>query len=721
MSRMAKFPKDHSKKGRKKGDDLQGTSKKPIEASQLNKKKTITYRYKLRMGNLNPLKSVGTRLFYIFFVSSMIFVLLLGGISYQKAKSIVQDNAKESNLQTVIQTSEKLDIIFNSLQESLQQIFFDKELQANLTRLSEPNLTKYDQFTVIKDISTKMGTLTSTISGSRALYIISLDQSYDPITAGVPDTGLVADIQSKPWYSELTKSPSAVWEAVPNGDNGVFRYIHSFRMQTGSGMYIAAMDIKLSNLNSQLQHVSLGRGSKIELIDDNGVIVAANVDLSQEKLEPVTSVIKSSEETASMTTKDQNGKSVLAVYNKLEISGWKLAGIVPVSNLILDAKSILTTTFITAAVVAVIAILLGFWMVRMIARPLGTMSKLMQEGAGGNLLVRMQHKSHDEIGQLSASFNSMMNQITELVGHANNSASEVLGTASELAEASRKTALSAKEIAIATEEIANGAGSLSNEAERGSDLTEHIGTQVSAVITSNQEMQASAREVEQSSELGTNYLKELMNKTSLTGQMTRSLAERVNSLHQSSASVMKVLDVMQSITQQTNILSLNATIEASRAGAAGKGFMVVADEIRQLADQSKKSIAIVGQIAHQIQHEMNETIAALEEVNPLFEQQIHSVNETNEIFVSVQDQMNRFIQKLDIVTESIAGLSQSQEILSEAMTNVSAVAEESSATSEEVASLSSEQQTVGDQLVQLSGKLEKVSDQLRESLSKFKI
>ena len=135
-------------------------------------------------------------------------------------------------------------------------------------------------------------------------------------------------------------------------------------------------------------------------------------------------------------------------------------------------------------------------MVRMIARPLGKLNLLMKEGAKGNLNVRTDHKSQDEIGQLSASFNDMMEQITGLVQQTSNTAQEVLRTATELSDASKKTAISAKEIAVATEEIANGASSLAVEAERGGDLTNNISKQMQMVVSANEEMGKSARHVE---------------------------------------------------------------------------------------------------------------------------------------------------------------------------------------------------------------------------------
>ncbi|GJM79535.1 hypothetical protein HMSSN139_20310 [Paenibacillus sp. HMSSN-139] len=149
--------------------------------------------------------------------------------------------------------------------------------------------------------------------------------------------------------------------------------------------------------------------------------------------------------------------------------------------------------------------------------------------------------------------------------------------------------------------------------------------------------------------------------------------------------------------------------------------MVVADEIRGLAEQSRQSIEMVAGIADGIMNEMNETVIALSEVTPLFGKQREAVKETNAIFYDVQEQMQAFIDRLDSVTASIEQLVVSQGVLSESMGNVSAVAQQSSATSEEVASLSGEQQNVSEMLVQLSNNLEQASTKLEQKLALFKI
>jgi methyl-accepting chemotaxis protein len=227
--------------------------------------------------------------------------------------------------------------------------------------------------------------------------------------------------------------------------------------------------------------------------------------------------------------------------------------------------------------------------------------------------------------------------------------------------------------------------------------------------------------VQKSSEQGIEYMSELINKTNATEAMTRSMVEKVDNLKESTRSIVKILDVLGNITKQTNILSLNATIEAARAGTAGKGFMVVADEIRKLADQSRQSIAIVGQIIETIQREIDETVNVLSQAYPIFQEQILSVKEADTIFKEVQTHMGGFIHQLSEVTESISQLDASQNVLSDAMANVSAVAQQSSATSEEVASLSSEQMSISNGLVKLSDKLEELSNSLQDSLSKFQV
>ncbi|OAB40750.1 methyl-accepting chemotaxis protein [Paenibacillus antarcticus] len=670
----------------------------------------------------NPAHSVGVKLFLIFFIAIVAFVLLVGVMSYKKAKSTIEDTAANANRQTIIQTSEKLDIILGQYDDIVLQLFFDTDMQTSMSELIQTGRSDYELFMTNKKVNDKLNAYINANDNIKGITIVPPDPNAKPITRGSISTNIDA-VRSEPWFELLKDKSKSTWFPIESGENGEsFKVVRSLKAMSGSSKpFVIIIELKPEILRDQLQGIDLGSGSKLELHNDEGQIVASNANKNSGEKTKLTLKFSETEQSGDLSTKDENGKDVLAVYSTLETAGWKLVATIPTSELVKSAKGILNFTIWSAIAVAVIAILIGILMVRMIARPLINLRNLLIEGSKGNLRVRSNHRSRDEIGQLSGSFNMMMEQITLLVNQTNTTAQEVLDTASELSDASNKTALSAREIAVATEEIANGASSLATEAERGNELTDHISQQMQVVISSNVEMGKAARDVENSSELGTHKLSDLLDKTHQTEDMTRSLMTKVDGLKETTLSVGKVLEVLQNITKQTNILSLNATIEAARAGAAGKGFMVIADEIRQLADQSRQSIEMVGQITERIMSEMNETVTALSEAYPLFQHQMTAVKETNDIFVSVQGQMGEYIQRLDSVTLSIEGLNQSQSILSEAMSNVSAVAEESSATSEEVASLSNEQQSIGNQLVQLSGKLENVSTELKAALSRFTV
>lgn len=655
---------------------------------------------------INPLKSVGARLFIVFFVPVMIFVFTLGNLSYSKAKNTIEKNAFTANEQTIIQTSQKLDIILKQYEESVNQVFFEAETQELIRDMANVKTEQYEKYVNVNKMNKKMSSWIYTAGGMNAAYLIAVEDSFEPIYVGDVDKKILDNYKDSEWFKHLDKKNQAQWFASPEDEGKVFHLAKLITLLPSSE-YIVISDIKVSVLEEQLAKLNLGEDSTVRMVNSDGYIIASTIGDEGGNTE-------ANLESASKA-------EFLEISSELEHSGWSLKGKIPVDSLVKDAKDILKTTYITALIVGLVTIALSIWIVRMIAYPLGRMNDLMLKGAKGNLSVRSEHKSQDEMGQLSVGFNIMMENITGLVKKVTESAQEVLTTAKDLTGASGKTAISAREIAIATDEIAKGASSLAVEAERGNTLTDSISKQMDIVISLNGQMGVAAREVEKSSQLGTEHLNELLSKTHTTAEMTSSLSDKVDSLRQSSLSVHKVLEVMQNITQQTNILSLNATIEAARAGVAGRGFMVVADEIRQLAEQSKQSIKMVGDITNKIEQEMSETVQVLANATPLYQEQIKSVEVTSELFFSVEKKMEGFIVQLDSVTESIRNLSHAQEVLSNSMSNVSAVAEESSATSEEVASLSTEQQDISEQLVSLSNKLEDVSTELKDSLSKFRV
>lgn len=677
--------------------------------------------------SFNPAKSVGTRLFLVIFTSILACVLIVGLLSYSISKSTIESQAKQSGYQTIQQTAEKLDLMIKNYEELTMQVIVDSVIQERIAQYSKTGISQYERFEASRSLNERLQSFTMSNRGVQGSYLIPIKQSGDQGILGSSSLSWES-VTSTDWYkAALEQNGRTVWiptqpKSLGGSGSATFGVARLLKNTLNNdAQYVFVLEISLKEFQNQFENVHLGNGSRIVLLDqNNNYLTNADETLIGQPSDVQLPVGENAKASGTLEATSAGGK-VLAIYQTLESPGWRLLGTIPVAELVKSAGYIRNVTVIVSILAAVLAAGIGIFVLYTVAVPLSNIRNLMNEGERGNLSVRSKLKRKDEIGQLSQSFNQMMEKITELVQQTNVTAQDVLHTAGELSEASKKTALAAKEIAVATEEIAGGATSLAMEAERGTDLTLNINTQMKRVLDAKTQMSAAAGEVEQASERGTTHMSMLIEKTGAAEEMTRNMVEKVDRLKESTRSIRKILDVLNNITKQTNILSLNATIEAARAGAAGKGFMVVADEIRKLADQSRQSIDVVAQMTETIQHEIDETVTALSDAYPIFQQQIESVKETSQIFHTVQGQMNLFVHSLHSVTESIGELDQSQSVLSEAMSNVSAVAQQSSATSEEVASLGNEQLHVSEELVKLSDKLENASRQLKESLSKFSI
>lgn len=672
------------------------------------------------------MKSVGIKLFLIFFISILFFVLTVGLTSYSISKGIIQTKVADASEQTIAQAGQKLDLLFGVYEDLSMQVLLDNDLKALLTDMDSMNKGSYDYLQLRQKVGDKLNIYSYSNKTLKGIYLIR--PTGEPL-ASTGSSFASDNLAQQDWFKKIMdNNGKATWlesRVKGFGDGtgggtptfGVGRVLKN--TSTNNVQAVLLMEVNLDAIGNELAQIQMGEGGQTVMLSPDQKLVydADRAKIGQDNSLGITKDALSQDKGHLQNDK----KDMQLAYYKSTKTGWYLVGAMPVAELVRDAKTIFGMTWVMAFIAMIIAVVIGYFIVRMIGRPLVTLRNLMKEGEQGNLTVRMKVTSEDEIGQLSLSFNEMMEKITALVQQTNNSAQEVLDTATELSEASKKTATSAKEIAVATEEIANGASSLAVESERGNELTHNIAVQMKSVVDANVVMGTSAADVQKSSEQGITYMNELIGKTNSTEAMTRSMVEKVDNLKESTRSIRKILDVLNNMTKQTNILSLNATIEAARAGAAGKGFMVVADEIRKLADQSRQSIEVVGQITEKIQKEIDETVSVLSQAYPIFQEQILSVKEADSIFKQVQTHMGGFISQLSEVTESISQLESSQMVLTEAMSNVSAVAQQSSATSEEVASLSSEQLNISSGLVKLSDKLEELSNSLKESLSRFRI
>lgn len=697
-----------------------------------------------RSGRFTFLHTIGARLFLFFIISMVSAVVVVGVISYSVSSRAMEHKVSEVAAQSLQQTSEKLDYLLNFYENISIQLILDQEFMGDLAyRL---NLIQAGTTENRMNVEGKINNKLKQTATTNKVYIQLFDEkTYTQVDTGrdyisalfSSGNGTSAISFYQPYFAAVTEGDGkAVWlGAIPKGEAGAeTTYISMGKLlKTNSGNYLLFIEFKDEVIAEALENVKLSDGTLPELVNAAGELVYTDSPYVEGIAEasgeaPDGAVLERRKHGKYQVPADRNQETgsyiqgqQLIVYSTSERTGWSLVQNIPLAELTQGIDQIVTVTWVLIAGAILISLLLGGLIARMISRPISEVSALMKRVEQGDLSVRMQSKRKDEIGALGQSFNQMADNVGALISRTSAALEYVLASAQKLHIVSRQMDNSAREIAAATDEIARGADVLATQSEEGSTHAASIQQEMSTLMDNNLNMQKHASSVQEESNQGISQMNALLDKTSEGEALTRENMQRADKLLSRASEIRKILDLLDSIAKNTNLLSLNASIEAARAGEHGRGFMVVAQEIRQLADQSRESIVVVGQIIAAIVEEIEGTVQAMNESYPIYQEQIAVARHVDAIFHKVELRMSDFVSKINDTTASANKLHLAQSTLAEMILHVSATAEQSTAISEEVASTSTNQIAISSELVDVSQQLNELSQELQQILLQFKI
>ncbi|WP_338554802.1 methyl-accepting chemotaxis protein [Paenibacillus sp. KS-LC4] len=320
-------------------------------------------------------------------------------------------------------------------------------------------------------------------------------------------------------------------------------------------------------------------------------------------------------------------------------------------------NSALFITIVIVVVAFLLSIIFGVVLSRMISKPLNRIVVLASKVADGDLREKADIHTKDEVGNLAASFNHMIDRLN--------------GTVSGIVESSHSVAAAAEQISAATQEIAGSSTAQASAAQTIHELFSELTMAIQSV----------AQSTEQASELSDSAMKIAREGRTIIDNSVKSMngvREQMSQLEQDSHQVGDIIEVIEDIADQTNLLALNAAIEAARAGEQGRGFAVVADEVRKLAERSGEATKKITVIIQGMQQNTKRSVNAVEESAALSEQ-------TGEAFERITKMVNDTGHRVsEIAAASEEQAAQAANVLT-TVENVSAAAEESAASSEESA------------------------------------
>lgn len=339
----------------------------------------------------------------------------------------------------------------------------------------------------------------------------------------------------------------------------------------------------------------------------------------------------------------------------------------------------------------------------------------------GNLTIQVENKLKDEIGQLSLSFNRMLDNIRHVINKTNEISTQVSSYSKDFLFSTKQSSDSLEKISVAVQDIVSGSDIQTNKTLELTKSANLINQEMNNVSTSIQSVFNVAYEANTKADIGLNLIDETMIKMDSIQESVNKSSEVVNSLGNKSKEINKIVSIITSIAEQTNLLALNASIEAARAGEAGKGFAVVAAEVRKLAEESGKATGSIRGLVSDIQ---SQTLRAIEAINKEM-YIVHNgrimINETEKAFKDIVDYVHSIRNKSSEAMNAVLIVSEKTGGINETISEIASIAEQASYSIQEVAVSVKNQSVSNEEITSSANVLNNMANELKGEISRFKI
>ena len=694
-----------------------------------NDKETEPVEKKEKFKNTIPLhRRIATKLILAFMIP-VACIVVLGVVSYNKAASAIEDNYRSAATQTVDMMDRYVTTAMDNVQADFRNTLVDDEFKGLFSGLMADDPPRENALrTDWNNTFLKMPTSDDMYSNVYVLYdkkqvliatsLVSKDGLYTEYKGTEQGNKVVNDKFTSFWFGNDCEADASLGT---NSSKYAIRYAH---WATNKSVIIA--DVSYDYIMSILNTLDAGEGSYVGLVTnmDGQEILGDRYALPETPVfvgnDFYNEILEAEEESGSKEI-TYNGEDYLFIYSKIPSQDAAICALILNDTITAQAAEIGQITVIVVILAVIVALALGIIFASNMSGAIGYMCFKLQKVAEGDLTVSVHTKRTDEFKLLIEEMSETIKHIKHLITNVT-SASDDLNLASEqVAESSKMFMQTSEGIQSAVAEIELGIAKLDEDSEdclnQMDALSHKIGTVTEGTGVIGQLADATGESIKQ----GVDSVSELTGTAQSTTEITTHVVEAIGLLETKTRSIGQIIGVINGIAEQTNLLSLNASIEAARAGEAGRGFSVVAEEIRKLADQSLGSAKQISKIVDEIVANMGEVVNVAKKAEDVVKQQEESVSNTTNSFNEMDGQVQTLVESLENIKENVNNMETARAATLGAIESISAVSAETAACSTNVSEMASKQMEAIHTLDDAASQLTARAEELAVLLQEFKI
>ncbi|WP_117170144.1 methyl-accepting chemotaxis protein [Paraliobacillus sediminis] len=422
---------------------------------------------------------------------------------------------------------------------------------------------------------------------------------------------------------------------------------------------------------------------------------------------------------------DVAGNQYQTAYMPIENGSGEVIGIFYVGAADEMINSILNSflvKFLTVLAIMIgISVLLVYIFTRRLRKRLTTIASALELAGDGDFRSEIQDQAGDELSDLATSFNKMATNLKSMMHQVISTSDLVASSAEELTTSAEETSKSTETISESIQQVANGAEHATNSVQESATSLEEVNTGVQAIAENASLISDVGSQATEKAKEGGVFVDNTVKQINEISHSVTQSAKVMKTLENRSQEIGEITEVISNIAEQTNLLALNAAIEAARAGEHGKGFAVVADEVRKLAEQSQISSSQISNLIKAIQEDMVLSNQSIDKVSVDVKEGLNIVKQTEVNFKEIYVFMEQLSEQITDMAATAQEISASTQEVSATVTGITKISNETSMHSQNVAASAEEQLASMEEITASANSLSNLAEEFQDLISKFKV